>query len=57
MGRAMDPRPIKLAVRVVGLGFALAIILGVVSMFGGGHALGVATTITIISCRCNLRGG
>ena len=53
----MDPRPIKLAVRVVGLGFALAIVLGVVSMFGGGHALGAATTITIISGDIQVRHG
>jgi hypothetical protein len=53
----MDPRPIKLAVRVVGLGFILALVLGVVSMFGGGHALGAATTITIISGDIQVRHG
>ena len=57
MGKATDPRPIKLAVRVVGLGFALAIVLGVVSMFGGAHALGAATTITIISGDIQVRHG
>jgi hypothetical protein len=53
----MDPRPVKLAVRVIGLGFALAIVLGVVSMFGSGHALGAATTITIISGDIQVRHG
>src|SRR3979409_2671662 len=57
MGKATDPRPIKLAVRVVGLGFALAIMLGVVSMFGSAHALGAATTITIISGDIQVRHG
>jgi hypothetical protein len=57
MGKATDPRPIKLAVRVVGLGFALAIVLGVVSMFGSAHALGAATTITIISGDIQVRHG
>jgi len=57
MGKAVDPRPIKLAVRVVGLGFALAIVLGVVSMFGGSRALGAATTITIISGDIQVRHG
>jgi hypothetical protein len=53
----MDPRPIKLAVRVIGLGFALAIVLGVVSMFGSARALGAATTITIISGDIQVRHG
>ena len=44
-------------VRVVGLGFVLAIVLGVVSMFGGNRVLAAATTITIISGDIQVRHG
>jgi FecR-like protein len=57
MGRATGPRRLQLAVRVVGLGFVLAIVLGVVSMFGTQRALGAATTITIISGDTRVRHG
>jgi hypothetical protein len=53
----MDPRRLRPLVRVVGLGFVLAIVLGVVSMFGSGRALAAATTITIISGDTQVRHG
>jgi hypothetical protein len=57
MGSVADPRRLRLAVRVVGLGFVLAIVLGVVSMFGTERALGAATTMTIISGDIQVRHG
>lgn len=54
---AMDPRRLQLAVRVAGLGFVLAIVLGVVSMFGTARAVGAATAITIISGDIQVRHG
>jgi hypothetical protein len=54
---ATGPRRLQLAVRVAGLGFVLAIVLGVVSMFGTSRAMAAATTVTIISGDIQVRHG
>ncbi|MGH2490457.1 MAG: FecR family protein [Candidatus Limnocylindria bacterium] len=57
MGGFSDPSRLRKAVGVIVLGFLLFMALGVSGSFGGGRALGAATTVTIISGDIHVRHG